>query len=275
MTLQGGSAMSRTLSLADSLLAMGRNFQELGRPHDALDILDRLAGFRSLPAAVAEETQARLAEIRLGRGDFTRARRHLTAALTHQPDNARYHYLMASALAGDEKKGDPHRAADHYRRSLRIDPEQPACLCEFGLLALRLGQTDEGLACLRMAVELAPDDPEPLARLVEGLCREDGADEARRVLRAALFRNPRHAGFRKLWTDFQFTQLYHEQTARRAERSAEPGATDGPTLLPFVRPAPGTVWARSRGQRVRRDGPSASEPHLPGGARRPGQRHAQ
>src|SRR6516165_3949935 len=194
--LHGGSAMSMTLNLADRLLSMGRHFRELGRNQDALRILGRLAGFRDLAPEVAEETQVHLAEIQLARQHFTRARRHLTAALVHQPQSARYHYLMATALAGDPR-ADHTRAADHYRQSLKLHPEQPACLAEYGLLALRLGQTDEGLASLLRAVELAPNDATVVGSLAQGLTEEGRREEARSILRAALFRNPRSIAFRK------------------------------------------------------------------------------
>ena len=69
--------MSTTLNLADRLLAMGRNFEALGRDQDALHILGRLAGLHEVPVVVAEETQSRLAEIFLRRRQYRRARRHL------------------------------------------------------------------------------------------------------------------------------------------------------------------------------------------------------
>src|SRR5205085_12150258 len=131
--------MSRTLNLVDRLLAMGRNFQHIGRDQDALDVLSRLASFRELPAPAAEETQFRLGEILLKRRKYTRARRHLAAALLHDSENSRYHHLMASALSAGDKR-DPKRAAEHYRRCLEIDPKQPRCLGEYGLAALREGE---------------------------------------------------------------------------------------------------------------------------------------
>src|SRR5438874_10813929 len=135
--------MSMTLNLADRLLAMGRNFQAIGRDRDALHILGRLSDFRQISADVSEESQHRQAEILLRSGRYVRARRHLTALLVQRPDSARYHYLMANALNND-MKADPQRAADHYRKSLRLDPQQPTCLGEFGLPSLRLGQTEDG-----------------------------------------------------------------------------------------------------------------------------------
>src|SRR5690348_7454372 len=117
--------MSRTLNLFDALLMMGRKHQELGRVHDALAVLRRLAGCRELPPAVAEETQVRLAELQLRRRKYQRARRHLAAALRYDPANARYHHLLATALRQqDEDHWD--KAAEHYRRSLELDPQQPA-----------------------------------------------------------------------------------------------------------------------------------------------------
>lgn len=267
--------MSMTLNLAQRLLALGQNYQQLGRNHDALRYLGRLAGFRDLEPEVAERTQISLAEIYLARRHFHKARRHLTAALSHQPNNARYHYLMAVAWAADEK-GDRRRAADHYRQSLRLDPEQPLCLSEFGLLALEIGQTEEGFECLFRAVELAPDDPTVVGRLVEGLVQEDRVAEARQALQAALFRNGRDARFRKLWNDFQFQQLQQQQHRGRYAQEAGDAEDKGPTLLPFVRVVAEAGSAPGRAKILRCDPPApTSPPHKARPRKLPNRRHAQ
>jgi Tfp pilus assembly protein PilF len=260
--------MSMTLNLVDRLLARGRNLQALGRTHDALRVFKRLAGFRELPADAAEETQARLAELHLHHHRFARARRHLTAALRSCPDSAHYHHLMATAAAADGR-GDLERAAEHYRRSCDLEPDQPECLCEYGALALHLGRRDEGLASLRRAAELAPDDPDTLKPVAEGLCLANDADGARGLLRAALFRNPRDRRFRRLWEDFQFRQLRLEQErARLGSRKME---EEGPAVLPFVRPEAAAPGRRA----VRHDGPSpVPPPHAGEPVRFPEQRHA-
>jgi tetratricopeptide (TPR) repeat protein len=266
--------MSRTLNLVDRLMAMGRRFQDLGRDHDARHIFGKVTHLAELPPPIAEETQARLAEITLKHHHYRKARRHLRAALNHTPDNARYHYLLASALDGD-LKGDSQRAAEHYRRSLELDPAQPRCLGEYGLLALRLGRTEEGLDALRRAVELAPDDPEAVGNLVEGLRQEGQVDEARAVLRAARFRNPRDMRICKLWSDFEFHQLRQQQEAER--HSGRNGWNqEGPALLPFVRPAPGDPPLPGTRKVVRGDGAAApAAPHLPGRLRRADRKRAQ
>jgi tetratricopeptide (TPR) repeat protein len=249
--------MSTTLNLADCLLTQGRNLHQLGRSHDALHVLDRLTTLQELPPEVAEEAATRLAEILLRDHQYTRARRHLTAALAREPQSARLNYLMASALDLDEQ-GDPEQALEHYRRSLAADPDQPQCLTECGLLAVDLGQGEDGLQALRRAVELAPDDPEVVGGLVEGLRQLDRIEDARRTLRAALFRNPRHAGFQKLWSDFQFQELCEAQAAARDRIWEQRRDADEPVLLSFARLAANT--ARPAGRKVIRQDPASPPP---------------
>jgi tetratricopeptide (TPR) repeat protein len=260
------------LKLADRLLAMGRNFQQLGRDHDALHVLSRLARFREVPQEISEEAQFRLGEIQLRRGNLRRARRYLATALIYRPDSANYHYLLATALDADDK-GAPHRAAEHYRKSLELEPDQPRCLSDLGLLSLRLDQTAVGLQALRRAVELAPDDYDVVRQLCEGLRQVGRRDEVREVLRAAQFRNPRDHRFRELWNELQYQQLHDEQEARRRQEQDSDGAEEGPMLLPFVRPPTGGAARSASGRRVRRD-PAAPPPppHLP---RLPKRRQAQ
>jgi Tfp pilus assembly protein PilF len=226
--------MGRTLRLVDQLLAKGRNLQRLGREREARHVLLALAGLAELPAAVAEEVQCRLAELALHQRRYPQARRHLTAALRHHPDDARYHFLLAAA-ADAEGAGNPERARKHYRRALALEPDRPERLSEYGLFAIREGYTTEGLKCLRRAVELAPADPEVLGQLVEALCTTGRPDEAGAALRAGMFRNARDGRFRRLWEDFQFQQLRQVQEA--AQRQGVAGDEE-PVILPFVRPAP-------------------------------------
>jgi tetratricopeptide (TPR) repeat protein len=263
------------LNLVDHLFTKGRTYQEMGRLGDALAMFRRLAEFRELPEEDAEEIQLRLAQIQLARQKFARARRHLTTALLYQPDNPRYHFLMAGALAADDRRGDRQRALEHYRTSLRLDPEQPDCQSECGLLAVRLGQVEEGLACLRRAVELAPVDPRLVARLVQGL-REDGRDEeARQELRAALFRNARDPRFRALWNDFQYRQLRDKQLAARSALEEETTPEEGPTILPFAPLPPDRPTIPFSDKMIRRDVPSRRPSQRPPHGPLPKRRHAQ
>lgn len=267
--------MDTTLNLVEHLLAMARKYQDLGRTQDALRILTQLSGFRDLPGPAAEEAVVRLAEIQLKRRKYTRARRHLTAVLRHQPTEGRYHYLMGTACLA-EGRGDLEQAAEHFRRALELEPTLVKCLLDSGLLALRLGQVDEGLARLRRAAELSPNDPQVIAKLVKGLRQTGRSDEARAVLRAALFRNPRLPRFRRLWQEFQFQQLRQEQERQRLERQELADNPDEPVLLPFVRPVLGPQQGTEPPKGVRKDGPATvGGPHLPWANRRSDQRHVQ
>jgi Tfp pilus assembly protein PilF len=226
--------MMPNLNLVDHVLAMGRRYQEVGRHRDAVTVLMRLARFRYLPAEAAEETQARLAEIHLKRRKYKQARRHLTAALRHQPNNARYHYLLATALYAEDG-ADLERAAEHYRRALELDPGHIKCLADYGHLLLRLGQTEEGLTRLREAAERAPEDIEVLGKLVKGLRLSGRTDEARSVLQMAMFRNARSPRFRKLWDEFRFQQARRRRDAERQQQAENEAEGEQPVLLPFVR----------------------------------------
>lgn len=265
--------MSRMLNMADRLLERGRTLQQLGQTSDALRLLGRLTGLRDLPPEIAEDAEARLAQMALDRCEYRNARRHLTAALVRRPTSAHYHYLMAGAWDADPR-GDSERALHHYRKSLEIDADQPRCLAERGLLALRLGKTEEGLASLRKAVSTAPNDPEAAASLASGL-RELGQDaEARCVLLTALFHNPRDYRFRRLWIDFRFREACEDQV-NGASAEALSG-THGPTLLPFRRPLGGAEPTSRFTARIRHDGPvPLPPPHQPGRpAGYPGRKHA-
>jgi tetratricopeptide (TPR) repeat protein len=247
--------MTPTLSLIEHLLGEGRKFQRLGRPQEALHALGRLVALRELPCEVAEEAQARLADLCLGRRRFRRARRHLTAALLHNPDHAPHHLALARACHADGR-GDLKRALAHYRRALELTPDHAAALVEAGRLAIQLGHADDGLAWLRRALAAAPDDAEVVGQAARGLGQAGRHEEARAALRAALFRNPRSPRFRKLWLDYQFRQVRRRQELDRLQRDRL-RQDEGPVLLPFV-PAPRPADA------TRSDGPATLPgPHRP------------
>jgi tetratricopeptide (TPR) repeat protein len=165
---------------------------------------------------------------------------------------------------------------EHYRRSLELDPDQPECLSECGLLAIQQGQSEDGLNDLRRAVELDSDNPQLLQRLARGLCLLQRPDEARKALRVALFRHARDYRFQKLWNDFQFEQLRKQQEADSITRSTQAAADTEPMILPFVRPASEATTQPAIAKIIRRDGPeSPRPPHQPRITRLHRRRHAQ
>src|SRR4051812_21195412 len=195
--------MGRTLNLTESLLSMGRDYQQMGRTVDAARVLTRLASFRDLPAPLAEETHARLAALALKRGDYTQARKHLTTVLFYRPSNAFYYYQFAVALHNDTE-ADVTRAVRYYKQSLQLDAEQPRCWADYGRLLLQIGKLKTAAKAFRAARKLAPDEPAVIAKVVEGLCLAGRPAEAKSELKAARFRNPRDPRFVKLWNDFLY-----------------------------------------------------------------------
>jgi tetratricopeptide (TPR) repeat protein len=143
---------------------------------------------------------------------------------------------------------------------------------EYGLLQVRLGQTEEGLDLLRRAVEQAPADADALAKLAKGLRLSGRTEEAGAALRAALFRNPRLPRFRKLWNEFHFTQLRQKQEGERVRRAAA-RRQEAPIILPFVRPV---AQPSAETDEPRTDEPATvSPPHRLRLAPRTDQRHVQ
>ncbi|MFO0965063.1 MAG: tetratricopeptide repeat protein [Gemmataceae bacterium] len=247
--------MSRTLPLVDGLLARGRRLQELGQLVAAATLFQKLAAFRSLPEKIAEELQSRLADIQFRQGRFTHARRHLRAALAHEPTNADYHHRFAIAVEEDPD-GNAAGSVRHYARCVKLDPKNPLYHCDYAYAALNAGQTEKGLKALRRAERLAPDDAEVLSLVVRGLVSEGEEEEARRLVRAAMFRNPRDYRFRGLWQNLQFDALFVRQQERFETRETKEKA---PAILRFPKTArKATVGART----IRQDGPATLKgPH--------------
>jgi len=230
--------MSKTLNLAERLLAYGQELQRLGVTGKAEHIFTKLASFRDLPPRIACAIQAHLGELALENRRFAVARRHLGVALAFDPNNAHYHFLLATATNVDKRLG-PQQALKHYRRSLRLDPNDPQSLTDYGLSALKLGHDKAGLAALGRALELAPDDPELVAEIVDGMWRQRRFSEARDIARLALFRNPRNPHFHEVWNDLRFREAQSTQERARQKRRASPPST-GARLLPFLSSAVGS-----------------------------------
>lgn len=258
--------MKRTLKVTDVLLRKARKLHRLGLHLPALRILTRLGRLRDLPPRRAGEVQRRLAHLHLRCRRLRRCRKHLSAALVHQPDDARCHYLLGQVIAADVRC-DPRRALSHYRRALQLEPDNPRPLSALGLLAVQQDQMPRGLAALRRATRLAPDDPVVLRRHVRALWYLRRPQEAGALLRTALFRNPANLLIRQLWEDFQFRLLRQRQRRRQLlqHRDTEP------CLLPFAISSDLDQDNRT----IRVDGPATlAAPHLRLSAWRSDQRFA-
>jgi Tfp pilus assembly protein PilF len=251
--------MSRTLNLCEHLLYQGRRFFHLGADQRALRTFSNLAHLRELPEDIAEETQYHLASLLIKQGEFARARRHLTAALVHDPSNAEYHYLMASAHDQDPK-GSHRLSLKHYRRAVELDSENAFYHADAGLFAVSNGQVELGLRWLRTAAKLAPSDPEVVGDVVRVLQEQGHGDEAHELARSALFRNSRDPRFVRLWNDCRFQEVHRHQQQIKSRQVVRAAATEAPNLLSFHKL---TVMTPTGRKLLRRDGASARPtPHM-------------
>ncbi len=236
--------MSRTLKLSEQLLALGQTYSRLGRDGEALRVLGKLASFGELPSHVADQTGSHLAELYFRKRNFSRARRHLSAGLARKPNNARFHFLMATSLMEDEN-GDLERALQHYHLAVRLEPDNAEHHCDYGLCLLSVGDESEGLKHLEKAQELAPDDVQYVRHLAMAQLEAGRPEPARRTVLALLFRRPRDPQARKLWNDVRFQEVHLAQRQQKIRWGL--AADQGPVLLPFA-PRP---EARARGKGVR------------------------
>ena len=77
------------------------------------------------------------------------------AALKYNPKSAEAHYDLGSALG---LKGDIEGAKMHYLMAQRLNPKRTAVYDDLGVLYLRQGQLAEGIAQLKEALRLEPND---------------------------------------------------------------------------------------------------------------------
>jgi tetratricopeptide (TPR) repeat protein len=266
--------MSRTLSLVDHLFTRSQLLQQLGRSSEALDFLEHVNGLRCQPAESAAETQMQLAQLYLKCKRFVRARHVLGLALKHQPNDARLHYLQATACASG-KHADLVLALKHYHRSLKIKPNDATCLAACGLVEIRQGKVKKGLEHCRRAWEQAPDSLVIIKKMIMGFRLAEQPDEARKLLMAARFRNPNSAKIRHLWDRFQFHETRRCQQLSR-KQSATQNEPREPLILSFATGKARNDAAMESQRKCRQDKPEEmSAPRISLRVSKPDQRHAQ
>ena len=151
--------------------AYARAFQELGNLLRAMrsyveaeTVLKR--GLEAAPT-VAEFSLA-LGGVYLDRADSPGAKVAFARALSIVPGNADALVGFGIAL---QYEGDFARAAERFRRVLARDPGHHRARMNLGYCLIELGQQDEGIACLRAAVQAAPHNYGTALRMLIGAGR--------------------------------------------------------------------------------------------------------
>jgi tetratricopeptide (TPR) repeat protein len=253
--------MSKTLNLFDHSLLRGRRLGEAGRASDAARVFQHIGTSKIVPANIAGEALTRLGELQLQRGQIETARQTLSLAVKRDPSSAEARYYLGMALlAGDD--ADLSKALESLTFAVALNPEQARFYAELGKVQIALGLEEAGFQSLSEAVDLEPANPGILHELVDALIDAGADDKAAQLIKNALFRYPRLAGFRKLWSDFRFCQALGEDALSiRAEIKRTPPQ---PRILPFPTVQVGDEGIETGRRLIRRDPPAAvTGPHLP------------
>ena len=151
--------------------AYARAFQELGNLLRAMrsyveaeTVLKR--GLEAAPT-VAEFSLA-LGGVYLDRADSPGAKVAFARALSIVPGNADALVGFGIAL---QYEGDFARAAERFRRVLARDPGHHRAQMNLGYCLIELGQLDEGITCLRAAVQAVPHNYGSALRMLIGAGR--------------------------------------------------------------------------------------------------------
>jgi Flp pilus assembly protein TadD len=116
-------------------------------------------------------------------GKLEEARAHLVEAIRLEPEVAESHSKLGVVL---QRLGKFQEAVEPCRAALRLDPHDPAAHVTLGVVLLELGDTEEGIARLAEGVRLDPNEPSSRHRLGEVLLSRGKPGEAaahfRRVL---------------------------------------------------------------------------------------------
>ena len=212
--------MSVTLSFVDRLFERALELEKRGLTASACRELRRLLHIRPLTRKMVGQAAGRLGNLELERGQFAKARRHLSLAVSRLPRDAELQNLLARAIEADETC-----AIDHAERPLqmctRLEPKNPRYLIDLARFGAARGKTEDAADLLRRAFELGGDDPSVVAGVAEGLRDLGEMEEAQRLLRTAQFRHGRDPRFRQLWNDHQFQVLWARQQAARPSSAEE------------------------------------------------------
>ena len=121
-----------------------------------------------------------LADMANRKQDYAGAASIYRAMVGEQPRNPALLNNLAWTLG---KLGDP-KALSYAEEANKLAPNQAQLLDTLGVLLVDSGKTDEGLAALRKAAELAPQLPEVKLNLAKALIKANKKPEARQELEA-------------------------------------------------------------------------------------------
>lgn len=236
--------MASVLPLFKQSLLRASEFMNHGRGQNAARVYEKLSRFADLPADAVIEVHAGLGRIAYQNGEYRRAVRHFSVALSHSPRNASILYLRARSLAALGMKQFRRSSCD-LRLCLEYNPSSARAHSLLGWLLCKAGMEAEGLKHHFQAVKLRSHQPAYLNRLVKFLTHAHRWEEGRAALTRAMFLNKGDKKFQAIWDQFQFLQARSNQLKQRQTPEEKL------VVLPFLKIAGKQV--RKAGARM--DGP--------------------
>lgn len=161
-------------------------------------------------------------------GDSAAALAYLKRAVARAPDHAQAHWALAAEYAALRM---PDRAAEHFARTVEIDPAQPIARFQYGLLRLTSGDVPAATALWAPLDDLLPTD-HPVRQFKQGLLHmvADQFEPALRLIRAAADHPAVDPALRK---DMEMTIARIEA----AQAGGAKAATPPPATLPAAQEA--------------------------------------
>ncbi len=111
------------------------------------------------------------------------ARSNFSMVVESQPDSWIANNELAWVIF---RIGDPKAALPYAERALELTKGNPAALDTAGVILLELGDAERATRILRRAAEILPQNQEIQHHFAQALAKQDGKDEARRILRQIL-----------------------------------------------------------------------------------------
>jgi type IV pilus assembly protein PilF len=226
--------IKRSLLLGLALLALGACVSTPTEP----------GGGKKSPTEAAT-FNSQLAIEYLRKGDLAVAREKIERALTQDPTNVSVQ--MTAALVYD-RLGEDKKADEHYAAALRLKPDDPDMLNNYGVYLCRKGKPNEGEKLLLKAANDPVYKTPELALTNAGMCMRGVGkiSEAESYFRQVLNRKPRYGDALLQLADLDFqrgTKESNDEASRLIKRYLAVVAAAGPEIL----------WLGVRVERARGD----------------------
>ncbi|MEJ2581249.1 MAG: sulfatase-like hydrolase/transferase [Acidobacteriota bacterium] len=144
------------------LRLLGSLLLDFGQAEPAVPVLEGVVGLD--PDDL--ETRNTLGLLLASSGDLDAARTQFEMMLEYDPGHAGAH-LNLGMIALEQGRGMEaiEAAASHFAEAVRLDPNLPAGHLNLAITSLEQGRTGEAMASLRRSLELEPDQPAALDQL--------------------------------------------------------------------------------------------------------------